>query len=224
MLGNDGVLNTIDTTALAANDDNISVKAIIEELAKPARDPRPEFKTANFREDVNSIKDLEEGMTLEGVVTNVTAFGCFVDVGVHQDGLVHISQMANDFVADPMNRVKPGDIISVRVISIDEKRGRIGFSMKPESEKPARPAAKPTTASKDNEDKVSRPRSNHANSDRPNNSRPAADKRPSKPRGKRQDKDNASNNRSKAPKTETPSKMGTLGALLQEAGVTKTKK
>lgn len=214
VLGNDGVLNSIDTTALAANDDNISVKAIIEELAKPARDPRPEFKTANFREDVNSIKDLEEGMQLEGVVTNVTAFGCFVDVGVHQDGLVHISQMANDFVADPMNRVKPGDIVSVRVISIDEKRGRIGFSMKPEGEKPARSA----------DEKPSRPRS----------SRPAAegDKRPAKPRGKRpQDRsdkgNNPANNRNKASKpskAEAPTKIGTLGALLQEAGVTKTKK
>jgi len=225
VIGNDGVLNTIDTTTLAANDDNVSVKAIIEELAKPARDPRPEFKTANFRDDVNSIKDLSEGMTLEGVVTNVTAFGCFVDVGVHQDGLVHISQMANDFVADPMNRVKPGDIVSVRVISIDEKRGRIGFSMKPESEKPVRTAAKSTTASTDGE-KTSRPRSNNTNSDRPNNSRPAADKRPSKPRGKRQDKDNASNRSKpvKSDKAEAPSKMGTLGALLQEAGVTKTKK
>lgn len=214
VLGNDGVLNSIDTAALAANDDNISVKAIIEELAKPARDPRPEFKTANFREDVNSIKDLEEGMQLEGVVTNVTAFGCFVDVGVHQDGLVHISQMANDFVADPMNRVKPGDIVSVRVISIDEKRGRIGFSMKPEGEKPARSA----------DEKPSRPRS----------SRPAAegDKRPAKPRGKRpQDRsdknNNPANNRNKASKpnkAEAPTKIGTLGALLQEAGVTKTKK
>ncbi len=225
IIGNDGVLNTIDTTTLAANDDNVSVKAIIEELAKPARDPRPEFKTANFRDDVNSIKDLSEGMTLEGVVTNVTAFGCFVDVGVHQDGLVHISQMANDFVADPMNRVKPGDIVSVRVISIDEKRGRIGFSMKPESEKPVRTAAKSTTASTDGE-RTSRPRNNNANSDRPNNSRPAADKRPSKPRGKRQDRDNASNRSKpvKNDKAEAPSKMGTLGALLQEAGVTKTKK
>ncbi|MDA5133066.1 Tex family protein [Psychrobacter sp. ANT_H3] len=221
VIGNDGVLNTIDTTALAANDDNISVKAIIEELAKPARDPRPEFKTANFREDVNSIKDLSEGMQLEGVVTNVTAFGCFVDVGVHQDGLVHISQMANDFVADPMNRVKPGDIVLVRVISIDEKRGRIGFSMKPESEKPVRPAAKSTAESTGNDDKASRPRSN-----RPASNRPAADKRATKPRGNRQDKDSA-NNRRKAPraeKAEAPSKMGTLGALLQEAGVTKAKK
>jgi len=215
VIGNDGVLNAIDTTALVAHDDNVSVKAIVEELAKPARDPRPEFKTANFRDDVNSIKDLSEGMTLEGVVTNVTAFGCFVDVGVHQDGLVHISQMANDFVADPMNRVKPGDIVSVRVISIDEKRGRIGFSMKPEAEKSARPAAKASAASAGNEDN-SRSRSN----------RPATDKRQSKPRGKAQDKDSA-NHRSKAPraeKAEAPSKMGTLGALLKEAGVTKAKK
>ena len=226
VIGNDSVLNSIDTTALAANDDNISVKAIIEELAKPARDPRPEFKTANFRDDVNSIKDLTEGMTLEGVVTNVTAFGCFVDVGVHQDGLVHISQMANDFVADPMNRVKPGDIISVRVIAIDEKRGRIGFSMKPEAEKSVRPAVKSTAANTGNDEKASRPRSNHTNSSRSNNSRPAADKRPSKP--KRQDRSNRnSNERSKAPraeKAEAPVKLGTLGALLQEAGVTKNKK
>ncbi|MGP5505436.1 Tex family protein [Psychrobacter celer] len=217
VLGNDGVLNSIDTTALAANDDNVSVKAIIEELAKPARDPRPEFKTANFREDVNSIKDLSEGMQLEGVVTNVTAFGCFVDVGVHQDGLVHISQMANDFVADPMNRVKPGDIVSVRVISIDEKRGRIGFSMKPGAEKSAQPAAKPATRNTGGDEKASRPRSN-----RPNNKRPA-DKRATKPRDHRRANDSASN-RSKDQKADAPAKMGTLGALLQEAGVTKSKK
>ena len=230
VIGNDGVLNAVDTTALAANDDNISIRAILDELAKPARDPRPEFKTANFRDDVNSIKDLTEGMTLEGVVTNVTAFGCFVDVGVHQDGLVHISQMANDFVADPMNRVKPGNIVSVRVISIDEKRGRIGFSMKPEAEKVARPVRTPADSNAGNADKVSRPRSNHSNSNRPNNSRPDADKRSSKPRSNRQDKNStndSANNRSKAPKAEkaeAPSKMGTLGALLKEAGVTKDKK
>ncbi|MFC6380039.1 Tex family protein [Psychrobacter glacincola] len=217
VIGNDGVLNSIDTTALAANDENVSVKAILDELAKPARDPRPEFKTANFRDDVNSIKDLSEGMILEGVVTNVTAFGCFIDVGVHQDGLVHISQMANDFVADPMNRVKPGDIVSVRIISIDEKRGRIGFSMKPEAEKSARPAAKPAPANvTSNHDKTSRPRSN----------RPAGDKRPSKPKRQPNSSDN-SDSRSKAPRAEqaeAPSKMGTFGALLQEAGVTKAKK
>ena len=134
--------------------------------------------------------------------------------------------MANDFVADPMNRVKPGDIVSVRVISIDEKRGRIGFSMKPEIEKPVRSAAKPTAENAGNDDKGSRPRSNHTNSNRSDNHRPAADKRPSKTRGNRQDKD-SNKNRSKAPradKAESPVKVGTFGALLQEAGVTKTKK
>ena len=214
IIGNDGVLNSIDTSAITANDDNVSVKAIIEELAKPARDPRPEFKTASFRDDVNSIKDLEEGMTLEGVVTNVTAFGCFVDVGVHQDGLVHISQMANDFVADPMNRVKPGDIVSVRVISVDEPRGRIGFSMKPEAQK-SEGRVKPAASVKTKEA--------NTNPDKGNRSK---DKR-SAPRGKRADKERrgASNqpNRTLKPKAETPSRIGTLGALLQEAGVTKKK-
>ena len=220
VIGNDGILNSIDTTSIAANDDNISVRAIIEELAKPARDPRPEFKTANFRDDVNSIKDLTEGMTLEGVVTNVTAFGCFVDVGVHQDGLVHISQMANDFVADPMNRVKPGDIVSVRIISIDESRGRIGFSMKPENEKPVRAAAKPASDHTDanrNDDKQSHPRSKRPST---------TDKRASVPRQDSSKNKNSTTHRQQTPKpkTDTPVKLGTFGALLQEAGVTKSKK
>ncbi len=226
IIGNDGVLNSIDTNAIAANDDNISVRAILDELAKPARDPRPEFKTATFRDDVNSIKDLTEGMMLEGVVTNVTAFGCFVDVGVHQDGLVHISQMANDFVADPMNRVKPGDIISVRVISIDEKRGRIGFSMKPESEKPVRSASKPASAS--NRTDSNSTAGNIENKNSANNTSRPQSKRVAKPKGSRSDRGdkraNNSSNTQAAKKAETPSKMGTLGALLQEAGVTKSKK
>ena len=224
VIGNDGVLNTIDTTTIAAINDNISVKAILDELAKPARDPRPEFKTASFRDDVNSIKDLTEGMTLEGVVTNVTAFGCFVDVGVHQDGLVHISQMANDFVADPMNRVKPGDIISVRVISIDEKRGRIGFSMKPEVEKSTR-ASKPANNNATANNNASDSQNAVDNTSRPHN------KRPAKPKGARNDRgDKRANNVDNAAKAQTakqpeaPIKVGTFGALLQEAGVTKSKK
>ncbi|WP_367109017.1 Tex-like N-terminal domain-containing protein [uncultured Psychrobacter sp.] len=231
IIGNDSVLNSIDTDKIAANDDNISVSAIVEELAKPARDPRPKFKTANFRDDVNSIKDLTEGMQLEGVVTNVTAFGCFVDVGVHQDGLVHISQMANDFVADPMNRVKPGDIVSVRVISIDEQRGRIGFSMKPEKDKPVRTTNKTTTANTDSSSTDDKPSRSY---NRPTSD---GDKRRSPSRSKRPDsrsnsnkgatKQGATDNRNhtqKPSKPEAPSKIGTLGALLQEAGVTKGKK
>ncbi|UTO04318.1 RNA-binding transcriptional accessory protein [Moraxella sp. FZLJ2107] len=124
-----------ETTAKALNDstDNFSQLATVTaELAKPAHDPRGEFRTAKFRDDVNEIKDLEVGMVLEGVVTNVTAFGCFVDVGVHQDGLVHISELSDDFVENPADVVKPQDIVTVRVISVDEARGRIGFSMKSE--------------------------------------------------------------------------------------------
>ncbi len=219
IIGNDSVLNSIDTNTLAANDDNVSIRAVIDELAKPARDPRPEFKTANFREDINSIKDLSEGMQLEGVVTNVTAFGCFVDVGVHQDGLVHISQMANDFVADPMNRVKPGDIVSVRVISIDEARGRIGFSMKPESDKPARSTK---TGGENEGSREARPDRVASKSENQRRSKPHS-KRSSK--GSNKDSNARSHSGSqKQSKTETPNKIGTLGALLQEAGVTKNKK
>ena len=144
VIGNDGVLNSIDTTALAANDDNISVKAIIEELAKPARDPRPEFKTASFQDGVESLKDLTLGTVLEGVITNVTNFGAFVDIGVHQDGLVHISALSESFVKDPYQVVKAGDIVKVKVMEVDIPRARIALSMRMSDtpgEKPA-PAAR----------------------------------------------------------------------------------
>lgn len=103
---------------------------IIEELQKPGRDPRSEFKYATFRSDIHTIDDLEKDMVLEGIVTNVTNFGAFVDIGVHQDGLVHISQMANHFIKDPTQVVKVGQIIKVRVIEIDHNLKRIGLSMK----------------------------------------------------------------------------------------------
>jgi protein Tex len=106
------------------------VKDILAELEKPGRDPRPEFKTAAFKEGVNEMADLEPGMTLEGVVTNVANFGAFVDIGVHQDGLVHVSQLADRFVKDPRDVVKAGDIVSVRVVEVDLKRKRIALTMK----------------------------------------------------------------------------------------------
>jgi len=104
----------------------ITVKDILAELEKPARDPRPDFKVARFNEGVEDIKDLKEGMTLEGTVSNVAAFGAFVDIGVHQDGLVHVSQLANKFVTDAREVVKTGDIVKVRVTEIDVARKRIG--------------------------------------------------------------------------------------------------
>ena len=103
---------------------------ILVELEKPGRDPRPEFKTAEFREGVEKIEDLQPGMMLEGVVTNVTAFGAFVDIGVHQDGLVHVSELADKFVKDPRELVKAGDIVKVRVKDVDVERKRIALTMR----------------------------------------------------------------------------------------------
>jgi uncharacterized protein len=108
----------------------ITVKDILAELEKPGRDPRPDFKVASFNEGVEDIKDLVEGMTLEGTVSNVAAFGAFVDIGVHQDGLVHVSQLANKFVTDAREVVKTGDIVKVRVTEVDVARKRIGLTMK----------------------------------------------------------------------------------------------
>ncbi|MGO3797840.1 MAG: Tex family protein [Vibrio casei] len=107
-----------------------TVTDIIKELDKPGRDPRPEFKTATFAEGVNEVKDLEIGMILEGVVSNVANFGSFVDIGVHQDGLVHISALTDRFVADPREVVKAGDIVKVKVMEVDIQRKRIALTMR----------------------------------------------------------------------------------------------
>jgi len=119
-----------------------TVKDILAELEKPGRDPRPEFKTATFMDGVEKISDLTPGMMLEGVVTNVAAFGAFVDIGVHQDGLVHISALADTFVKDPRSVVKPGDVVRVRVLEIDQARKRIALTMRmsdPIDKKPTGP-------------------------------------------------------------------------------------
>ena len=110
-----------------------TVKDILAELEKPGRDPRPEFKTATFADGVDEIKDLRVGMLLEGTVTNVAAFGAFVDIGVHQDGLVHVSQLADKFVKDPHEVVKAGDVVQVRVVEVDVARKRIALTMKKDS-------------------------------------------------------------------------------------------
>ncbi len=107
-----------------------TVQDILAELAKPGRDPRSEFRVARFTEGVNELEDLKEGMVLEGVITNVTRFGAFVDIGVHQDGLIHISQLANKFVEDPSEVVSVGDIVRVKVLSVDLERRRIAVSRK----------------------------------------------------------------------------------------------
>jgi protein Tex len=124
-----------------------TVTDIIQELEKPGRDPRPEFKMAQFREGVERLEDLKPGMVLEGVVTNVTNFGAFVDVGVHQDGLVHISQLADRFVKDPREVVKAGDLVKVRVLEADVQRKRIALSMR--SDEPATVAKQEKAVARD---------------------------------------------------------------------------
>lgn len=111
-----------------------TVTDILRELEKPGRDPRPAFRTATFREGVEKLSDLEAGMVLEGVVTNVAAFGAFVDVGVHQDGLVHVSAMSRNFVKDPREVVKPGDIVKVKVMEVDAARKRISLTLRLDDE------------------------------------------------------------------------------------------
>jgi len=137
-----------DSAALKALDPRVfvderfglpTVRDIIAELEKPGRDPRPAFRTATFAEGVDDIKDLKPGMVLEGTVTNVAAFGAFVDIGVHQDGLVHVSQLADRFVKDAHEVVKAGDVVKVRVLEVDIKRNRISLSMRKDGEAGARP-------------------------------------------------------------------------------------
>jgi uncharacterized protein len=108
----------------------ITVKDILAELEKPGRDPRPDFKVARFNEGVEDIADLQPGMTLEGTVSNVAQFGAFVDLGVHQDGLVHVSQLSNKFVNDAREVVKAGDIVKVKVLEVDLARKRISLTMR----------------------------------------------------------------------------------------------
>lgn len=135
LAGNEVWLNKVDAEKYVVEPFTLAtVQEVIQELVKPTRDPRPSFKTATFKEGVQEIKDLKLGMILEGMVSNVTNFGAFVDIGVHQDGLVHISAMKSGFIKDPHQIVKTGDIVQVKVIEVDLERRRVGLSMKLEEE------------------------------------------------------------------------------------------
>ena len=149
LIGNTRVLSSLRPADFADDTFGIpTVTDIIAELDKPGRDPRPEFRTATFREGVEKLSDLRPGMILEGTVTNVAAFGAFVDVGVHQDGLVHVSAMSDRFVSDPHEVVRSGEVVKVKVMEVDVDRQRIGLSLRVDDEpgksgksgKPAKPA------------------------------------------------------------------------------------
>jgi uncharacterized protein len=131
VMGRSDVIRALRPEAFA--DDRfgaITVKDILAELEKPGRDPRPDFKVARLADGIEDIKDLKPGMTLEGTVSNVAQFGAFVDLGVHQDGLVHVSQLANKFVSDAREVVKTGDIVKVKVLEVDVARKRVSLTMK----------------------------------------------------------------------------------------------
>ena len=142
LIGNGGELRKLDPKKFTDERFGLpTVTDILKELEKPGRDPRPAFKTAEFKEGVETLDDLRPGMILEGVVTNVAAFGAFVDIGVHQDGLVHISAMSNTFIKDPREAAKPGDIVKVKVLEVDKPRKRISLTMRM-SDEPGKAAPK----------------------------------------------------------------------------------
>ncbi len=145
VIGDAGILKALNPEKYADEKFGLpTVTDIIKELEKPGRDPRPEFTTATFKDGVEKISDLKADMILEGVVTNVAAFGAFVDIGVHQDGLVHISALANTFVKDPHTVVKAGQVVKVKVLEVDEKRKRIALTMRLTDEAPkTTPGANP---------------------------------------------------------------------------------
>ncbi|VVD63059.1 Tex family protein [Pandoraea fibrosis] len=131
VMGNGSVVRSVSATEFVDERFGLpTVKDILTELEKPGRDPRPEFKTATFQEGVEKLSDLKPGMQLEGVVTNVAAFGAFIDIGVHQDGLVHVSAMSTKFIKDPHEVVKAGDIVKVKVLEVDPRRQRISLTMR----------------------------------------------------------------------------------------------
>ena len=177
-----------------------TIQDVLAELEKPGRDPRPEFRTAKFREDITEVAQLTEGMQLEGVVTNVTNFGAFVDVGVHQDGLVHISELANEFVSDPHKVVKPGQIVQVRVMQVDVERNRVNLSMRAEGSAPTKAPRQQQRPQQERTERSER---------KPQGQRP--------PR-KEGDFKRPQNNKPKAEKPQEQ-KIGGLGALLLQAGI-----
>jgi uncharacterized protein len=131
VIGDSGLLRSLDPGKYADERYGVpTISDILAELEKPGRDPRPEFASVTFREGIEEIKDLKPDMILDGVVTNVAAFGAFVDIGVHQDGLVHISALSHSFVKDPHAVVKAGQVVKVKVLSVDEKRKRIALTMR----------------------------------------------------------------------------------------------
>ncbi|PJE80726.1 30S ribosomal protein S1 [invertebrate metagenome] len=176
LIGDSAFLASLDPSKFTADQFGVpTVTDIIGELDKPGRDPRPEFKTATFKDGVEAIKDLKVNMELEGTVTNVTNFGAFIDVGVHQDGLVHISAMSDGFVKDPREIVKAGDIVKVKVMEVDVARKRISLTMRLSDKAVASVSASKTAENTHKQ----RPERDQEHSSRPDNRRGTCRNKPS---------------------------------------------
>ncbi|MHA3052359.1 Tex family protein [Acinetobacter sp. ANC 4640] len=199
IIGNTEIIRQVDATQFVDDQFGLpTIQDVLSELEKPGRDPRPEFRTAKFREDITSVAQLTEGMELEGVVTNVTNFGAFVDIGVHHDGLVHISELANEFVSDPHKVVKPGQIVKVRVIQVDAERHRVNLSMRPEgSQAPAKAQRQPRRENSEQADRKPK-------------------RQQSRPQGERPQRQGGQKPQNHKPQEQ---KIGGLGALLLQAGI-----
>ncbi|PPI98510.1 RNA-binding transcriptional accessory protein [Nocardia nova] len=190
-----------------------TVTDIIAELEKPGRDPRPEFKTAEFAAGVEKVADLEPGMVLEGVVTNVAAFGAFVDVGVHQDGLVHVSAMSHSFVRDPREIVKSGDVVKVKVLEVDVARQRIGLSLRLDDEPGAGKAEKGGAGQRGGQNRGGQPRGGQGNQGRGGQDRGGQD-RGGQNRGGGQNKGQGRNQQRRG----APEPSGSMADALRRAG------
>lgn len=202
-----------------------TVQDVIKELEKPGRDPRPEFRTPKFRDDIQSMQDLtdnlvNDNLVLEGVVTNVTNFGAFIDLGVHQDGLVHVSELSSQFVDDPHKIVKPGQIVQVRVMSVDAPRKRISLSLRLDPQEKTVRAPRPVNteqrkpAARKPADRGS-DKGSERSSERPSN---RSSERPARRQDRPTDRDQVAK-----PAKPVEQKIGGFGALLLEAGVKKSK-
>ena len=187
-----------------------TVGDILRELEKPGRDPRPAFTTATFAEGVETLQDLAPGMVLEGVVTNVAAFGAFVDVGVHQDGLVHVSAMSREFVSDPRQVAKPGDVVRVRVLSVDIPRKRIGLSLRLDDE-PASPGGQGDHGGQENR----RPGRDQPRRDQGGRDQPGRDQ----PRRDQGGRDRGPGGRDRRDRRDQPPAGGAMADALRRAGL-----
>ena len=210
LIGDRIALNDLDPARYTTDQFGLpTIKDIINELEKPGRDPRPEFKTAAFKDGIEKISDLKPDMVLEGVISNVTHFGAFVDIGVHQDGLVHISALADKYVKDPHDVVSAGDVVKVKVVEIDEQRKRIALTMKLQDNAADVTAAATAggTAGKQGSGKSSRGRGKPEGANRP----------AAQSQGGGKSSANAARRNSQEKSSSSTGGMGSLGAALLDA-------